>query len=43
MAKTHKICDACACGGDISTCKKDVYETITDGCGRPLTHCSKYK
>ncbi|MFW5847835.1 MAG: hypothetical protein ACOCVF_02865 [bacterium] len=38
-----KICDACACGSDINNCKKDVKETIIDGCGRPITYCSKYE
>ena len=37
------FCDACASGGDITTCHLDVYETIIDGCNRPLNYCSKYK
>jgi hypothetical protein len=37
------FCDACASGGDITTCHYDVYDIITDGCGRPMSYCSKYK
>lgn len=40
---TLSICDACACGGDITKCQLDVYETIIDACDRPLTYCSKHK
>lgn len=40
---TKKICDACACGGNITTCKKDVQDIIFDECGRTITYCSKYK
>jgi len=40
--KKHKICDACASGGDITTCQKDVKTTLIDACNRPITYCSKY-
>lgn len=39
----NEECDACCCGEQTTPCKKDVYDTIIDGCGRPLTYCSKYK
>jgi len=38
----NKICDACAIGGNIKTCKKDVKKRIIDVCNKPITYCSKY-
>jgi hypothetical protein len=43
MNDEEEYCDACASGGDVSTCRKDVCKTVMDGCDRPLTYCSKYK
>jgi hypothetical protein len=40
--KINTVCDACACGHDITKCKKDIKSTITDGCGRAITYCSRY-
>lgn len=36
-------CDACASGGDITTCQQDAFETIVDVCGQHITYCTKYK
>jgi hypothetical protein len=37
------ICDACASGGDINSCKEDNYLLIKDACNRPFNYCNKYR